>query len=74
MHLGYDIVKSISLQTIYEATSQIIEIIRLLSVEILAIKIVQVSDPRAKDPRMIAAKYSEIRNLIRRGNFKVRVK
>ena len=41
------------------------------SIEILATEIVRVSNLRAKDSRMITAKYSEIRYLIRRGTFKV---
>ena len=38
-------------------------------VEILATEIVQTSDPLPTNPRMIAAKHSEIRDLIRRRTF-----
>ena len=41
------------------------------SIEILATEVIQSSDPRSADPRIIATKYNEIRDLIRRGTFKV---
>ena len=43
-------------------------------IEVLATVVIQASDPRATDSKMIAAKYSEIRDRIRRGTFKVVMK